>query len=344
MALNITAVDLRGVLAEPIIAELVFENHTLADELVTFQDDIKSSAVFSENGASVTMQPFTSGIPASAGSFDSFDTLIVPVIGQFHHEFDPTGLRLSSWKRNLKPGAYNFLPDDYTKLVIGGVYAKKISYDAENKFWNHATATYKTAVAGLTPSPTGNTSVSANEQALVAASPTVTGLLFNGVIQYMIYNASNAASTFAVGGRNKVVGTTITSINIRDEYNKLFIGIPPVTLENVDGDLYWYAPKSHRQLIAIYNSTPSNYQSGGFAMDGTNWTFNGIPIKFCPLPENCMIAASRSYINWCTDLASDISEFKLDQWDKRTQQWFVQTVFTIFAHVTNQKFNALYVG
>jgi len=343
MALTITAVDLRGKFADPAIAELVFENNTVANELVTFQDDVKSSTVFSENGATVSMQAFTAGVPISAGSLDSFDKLITPVLGQFHQEFDPTGLRLSSWKRNLKAGAYNFLPDDYTKLVIGGVYAKKISFDAENKFWNHATATYKSAVAGLTAA-SPNTSVSTQEQALAAASPTVPSLLFNGVIQYMIYNDANAANTLAVGGRQKVVGTTITSINIRDEYNKLFIGIPPLTLENADGDLYWYAPKSHRQLIAIYNSTPANYQSGGYAQSGNDWTFNGIPIKFVPIPENCMIAAKRSYINWCTDLMSDLNEFKLDQWDKRTQLWFVQTVFSIFAHVTNQKFNALYVG
>ena len=42
MAITYNSVDFRGVAAEPIIEELLFENDTIANGLVTFEEDVKA--------------------------------------------------------------------------------------------------------------------------------------------------------------------------------------------------------------------------------------------------------------------------------------------------------------
>lgn len=342
MALTTNSLDLRGKVAAPLVEELMHENDTVGKGLVTFQDNIKSSTMFPEYSATVTMQAFTSGIPASAGNFDTFDTPISPVRALYHHEFDPTSLNLTSWRDSIKAGAWEYLPTDFDKRVIGGVYAKKISLDAEAKFWNHATAAHKAAVAALVAGAANN-AVSAEEKALVAATNTVTGVLFNGVIQYAIFNSSNSSQAANVGGRIKVVGTTITDANIRAEYLKVHAAFPTETLQDIS-DLRLYVPRSHKQLIASFNSIPTNFSTGGFRQSGNDWYFMDIKIEFVPIPEKVIFGSKKSFINWCTDLQSDLNEMLVDKTDPRAKTMFVQSIFTIFAHITNQRFNVLYVG
>jgi hypothetical protein len=42
MPITYNSLDIRGVAAEPIIEEILFENKTIADDLVTFETDIKA--------------------------------------------------------------------------------------------------------------------------------------------------------------------------------------------------------------------------------------------------------------------------------------------------------------
>jgi len=42
MAITYNVVNIKGVAAEPIIEELLFENETIAKGLVTFEDDVKA--------------------------------------------------------------------------------------------------------------------------------------------------------------------------------------------------------------------------------------------------------------------------------------------------------------
>lgn len=343
MALTLNGVDLRGKVAQPAIEEIIFSNNTLKEDAVNVVDEVLSTVIFNEKLVNPQMQAFTSGIPTSAGTQTSFDVPIIPVLTMYHDEFDPTQIRLSSDRQYMKSGFWNYFTenDEFAKRVFGGMYAKKISRDYEVKFWTNARTTTKTTVAGLTAG-TAQNQVSTQEQALVAALPTVTGVLFDGIIPYTIYNSSNASLTGAVGGRVKVVGTTITSTNIRDEYIKVYNAIPPVVLNEAPEDLVIYAPMSHRQLINTYNSIPSNFRSGGFSEDGKS--FLGIRIVFVPTPENVLLSAKKSHINWVTNLTSDMNEMLLEKVDPRSKLWFVQVVSSIFAHVTNQAYNVLYVG
>lgn len=340
MALNYTVVNYRGKVAEPILEELLFLNKTISEGLVTFDDQVKADTIFTEANASVTMQAFTSGEPTSQGGADLFDTVITPAKVMYYSTFDPETLRPSRFKRDMAPGAWNMLSDEFERVVIGGVYSKSISYDAELKFWSGVKSATQTAVAALSAG-TPNTQVSTQEKALVAG---LTAGPVDGVVAKMIYNDSNSAQTASVGGRIKVTGTTITSSNIKSEYDRLYEAVPAVVVDSPE-EKFIYAPKSHKQLINIYNNNPANYKDAfSVSEDKTQYFFNGMEIKFVPIPENVMIAGLKKHFVWCTDLASDVSTVVIDKIANNREDRFVKSIMTIAAHVGQQAFNVLYVG
>jgi len=340
MAIDYNSVAYRGKAAEPIVEEILFENDTIAKGLVTFETDVKAETIFTEATASATLQAYTSGAPTSAGSLDAFDVVVTPVKVQFYQEFDPNSLRFSRFKRDMKAGAWEIMSSEFERVVIGGLYGKKVSLAAENEFWNGATAATQTAVAALTAG-TGQTSVGAAEKTLVAA---LTASQTDGIVVKMIYNASNDTLTAGVGTRVKVAGTTITASNIKAEYDKIYAAIPAVVLAGQEAPVI-YAPKSHKQMIIAANNVTTDYTKP-FDVDATatNIYFNGIKVEFVPLPEKVVIAALRSNLIWATDLASDINLMQLEKIANNREDMFIKHNMTIAAHVVNQKFNVLYVG
>jgi len=341
MAITYNSVDIRGVAAEPIVEELIFENKTVADELVSFEDDVKAETIFTETSATATMQAYVCGIPTAAGSLNAFDTVVTPTKVMYYQEFCPDTIRFSRFKQSMKSGAWETLSTEFERVVIGGVYAKQISYDLEVKFWNNVLSATKTAVAALTPGA-GNAAVGAAEQTLIAAT---TAGLFDGVIAKMIYNSSNATATAGVGGRVKVAGTTITAANIKAEYDKVYAAIPAVALQSQYEKPYLYVPHSHMQLINIYNNTPTNYTKPFDVNTATGkYFYNGLEIKFVPIPENVIIAAPKVNLIWATDLKSDFNKVKMEPIAANRDDWFIKSEMTIAAHVVNQRFNVLYVG
>ena len=219
-------------------------------------------------------------------------------------------------------------------MILNGV-AKSISADAETKFWNGATSATKTAVAALTAGAL-NTQVSTQEKALVAAMPTN---LLDSVITRAIYN--NAA----VGGRIKVVGTAaITASTIVAQYQLLYTSIVAETLSASEEKAFIYAPRSHKQLINIANVNLTYRDVFSVDMVADKYYYLGVEIKFVPIAENVMLVAVPSSIKWCTDLMEDLNMVVIDKYPQPRKDYFYDVVFTIFAHVTNQKFNTLYVG
>ena len=343
MAITYNSVDIRGVAAEPIIEEILFENSTIADGLVTFEDDVKAETIFTEATATATLQAYTCGIPTAAGSLDAFDSVVTPAKGQFYQEFCPDTIRFSRFKRDMKPGAWNTMSTEFERVIIGGVYAKKVSLALETSFWNNASTGTKAAIAGLTAG-TLQTEVSAAEKTLAAALPTVASMAFDGVIARMIYNSSNATATPGVGGRVKVAGTTITSANIKAEYDKVYAAIPAQVLTGSEMPMI-YAPKSHMQLINIFNNDVTQFKTAFAVNDArTEYYFNGVKIVFVPIPGNVLIAALKSHIVWATDLLSDINTVQLDKIANNREDMFIKNNVAITSHVANQRFNVLYVG
>lgn len=340
MAIDYNSVAYRGKAAEPIVEEVLFENDTIAKGLVTFESDVKAETIFTEASASATLQAYTSGAPTSAGSLDAFDVVVTPTKVQFYQEFDPNSLRFSRFKRDMKAGAWEIMSSEFERVVVGGLYAKKVSLAAENEFWNGVTSATKTAVAALTAG-TGQTAVGAAEKTLVAA---LTASQTDGIVAKMIYNDSNDTLTAGVGRRIKVAGTTITTSNIKAEYDKIYAAIPAEVLAGQEAPII-YAPKSHKQMIIAVNNVTTDF-SKPFDVDASsqNIYFNGVKIEFVPLPDKVVIAALKSHLLWCTDLESDVNLMQLEKIANNREDMFIKHNMTIAAHIVNQKFNVLYVG
>ena len=334
MAISYSAlVDIRGQAVDPVISEIIFENKTISEGLVAFETGIKAGTIFTENSNSVVMQSWAVN-PSASGTIGINDVLITPVKVEYLDAFTPNDLRTSRFNRDMKPGAWNDVSDEFAKMILNGV-AKSISADAENKFWNGATSATKTAVAALTAG-TLNTQASTQEKALVAAMPTN---LLDSVITRAIYN--NAA----VGGRIKVVGTAaITASTIVAQYQLLYAAIVAETLSASEEKAFIYAPRSHKQLINIANVNLTYRDVFSVDMVADKYYYLGVEIKFVPIAENVMLVAVPSSIKWCTDLMEDLNQVMIDKFPQPRKDYFYDVVFTIFAHVTNQKFNTLYVG
>ena len=340
MAIAYNVIDIKGVAAEPIIEEMLFENDTVGKGLVTFEDDVKAETIFTEATASATLAAWTSGVPTSAGSLTAFDYTVTPSKGQFYQEFDPNALRFSRFKRDMKPGAWETMSSEFERLLIGGLYAKQVANAMEFEFWNGVKAGTKTAVAALTAGA-GQTSVGAAEKTQIAA---LTAGLTDGVLARLVYNDINSTLTAGVGTRVKVAGTTIDASNIKAEYDKVFAAIPAAALTGAEKPTI-YAPRSHKQFIITANNVNTNYTKPFDADAGyNNIYFNGLKIEFVPIPEKVVVAALKSHLIWCTDLLSDINYLQVDKIAPNREDMFIKVNCTIQAHVVNQKFTVLYMG
>lgn len=335
MSLTATIVDIRGKAYEPVIEEILFENKTISGSLVSFETDVKAETIFTEASNSVTMQAYTSGAPTSQGSLGVGDSYVTPVKCMYYNEFAMESLRTSRFKRDMKKGAWNTASSEFEKTVLEN-YGKLISLDAETKFWQGITSATKTAIAALTPG-VANTSVGAAEQTWAAAQ---TAGLFDGVVARMIYAYSGPSNTGALGKRIKVAGTTITSANIGTEYGKLYAAIPSVMAHQKQPLIY--APYSHKQLINIFNLAQTYRDT--FSRDGEKYYYLGTEIQFVPLPENCMIVSVPEHLIWACDLVSDLNYMEVNKIANNRDDQFIKNVFTLAAHVVNQKFNVLYLG
>lgn len=340
MAITNNSIDILGVAVEPILAEILFQNNTINKGLVTFEDDVKAETIFTEVSATATMQEYVSGVPTSSGDLSSFDAKVTPSKVMFYQEFVPENVRFSRYKRTMPAGAFNNFSTEFERVVIGGVYAPKISLSAELNFWLGAKPATKTAIAALTAG-TGNGSIGAEEKAMVASSLGLSGQ-FDGLLTTLLYNASRASGTVGVGERLKIAGETITATNIKAEYDKIYARLPAEVLESGEAPII-YAPYSHKQFITIFNNNVANFKEA-FAISGDGFSFNSIKIEFAPFPENVVLCAKKSHLFWVTDLQSDFNTMKMDKIALNREDMFLKNVMSIGAHVGNQKYNVLYVG
>jgi len=338
MAISITAGTSNANLKtyEPILQELLFQNKTLKKELVAFDEDVKAATEITEVSTSVSMQAYTSGAPTSAGSQTSTGTVITPTKVMFYNEFDPNTLRGSRYGRSMGKGAWKTASTEFESVVLG-LYGNKVSYAVESNFWNGITSATQTAIAALTPG-TGQGSAGAAEQTYAAS---LTAGQIDGVVTRMIYNGGT------VGGRYKILGTTLSASNIKAQMDLVYAAINPVVLAQTDEMPTIFVPYNVIQMIKQYNNVATNFKDVFIIENpGVNEriSFYGLVIEAVPLPSNCIIAARKSHILWATDLLSDINYMKIDVIANNRDDMFIKQVFTMFAHVMNQSNNVLYLG
>jgi hypothetical protein len=333
MALTYTGAVVPPDFKEEIIAEILFRNSTVENNLVAFETGIKAGRVITENINSVTMQAYSVNPTGSeAGAIGLEDTTVTPVKVEFIDKFTPDDLRSSRFNRDMQPGAINDVSDEFNRLVLNGI-APLISLDAEAKFWNGATSATQTAVAALTAG-TAQTSVGAAEKTLVAAMPTT---LFDSLTTKMIYNKA------AVGKRVKVAGTTLSATNIAEEMAKVYNAIPDQVLAGAEKP-YIYAPRGVKKFINTFNKAQTYRDTFTVDLVTGKYFYLDVEVVFVPLAANVIIAGVPMNFMWCTDLSDDYSNINIAPYPAPRKDYFYDVIFTIFAHVVNQKFNVLYVG
>jgi hypothetical protein len=333
MAVTYTGAQIPTDFKADIISEILFKNDTVEKGLVAFETGIKAGRIITENLNSVTMQAWTVNPTGSeAGAIGLEDTLVTPVKVEYIDKFTPDDLRSTRFNRDMAPGAINDVSDEFNKLVLNGV-APLISLDAEAKFWNGATAATQTAVAALT-SGTGQTAVGAAEKTLVAAMPTT---LFDSLTARIIYNKG------AVGKRVKVLGTTLSATNIADEMGKVYNAIPDAVLAGAEKP-YIYAPRNVKKLINNFNLAQTYRDTFTVDLATGKYFYLDVEIVFVPLASNVLLAGLPMNFMWCTDVMDDYANIEIAKYPAPRKDYFYDVIFTVFAHVVNQKFNVLYVG
>ncbi len=334
MSLSYTKVDIRGNAYKDVLGEILFSNNTIEKGYVTFADDVKANTIFTNTAHTVALQAYSSGAPSASGTIGVTDLIVTPYKFMAYDTFDMETMRTGRFSRDMKQGAWNLASSEFEATVLNGI-APYISALAETTFWNGATTATKTAIAALTPG-VGQGSVGAAEQTYAAAA---TSRLIDGVVTKMIYNNG------ALGTRIKVAGTTITSSNIFTEWGKLYAAANTALLHSATDTPVIYAPFDQLPLINQYNSA-NTYKSDVFLVDiaKKTYSFQGIEIKFVPLPSNCMILGTKRNFVWCTDLLDDTTYLEINKVQNNADTMFYKCIFTLESLVRNQTFNTLYLG
>jgi hypothetical protein len=327
-----------------IFREIFLLNNTLNQGLARIVDGVKGNQTLTDAVASVTLQAYKAApvVGTDEASDLSFrDILLQPVQHMLFDSFNPATFRQTFFNRDAIPGAINSVGDEFLSEVIF-LYGGKMSQAAEVSFWQGATSTTKTAIAALTAG-TGQNAVGAAEKTLVGNLPAG---FFDGVVTKMISTYSNDANR----RRYKVAGTTITTTNLLEEYGKLYAAIPLayngsalLQTGNVENQ-YIYAPHSHLALINQFNNDPTKYKDAFIKDADGDFTFNGIKIKFVPLPANTMIFHRWNYLVWGTDIESDFTNLTIAPMNSYSAQHVIRADFSLESAIMQPGQAVLYVG
>jgi hypothetical protein len=321
------------------LTELIFVNKTVGEGYVRFFDQIKGSGRIKALSATVASQAY-SNTPSASGTMAVEERLITPIKREFYDTFDYETIRNTSGAMDIPAGAANIIQNPFTEAIMGLV-GGKASRSVEADFWNGATSATKTAVAALTAG-TAQNQVGTAEKAYVAAAPTS---YIDGVLTKLIWSDAVAPGTYAVGTRVKVVGTTLTASNIKDEVDKVYAQFPDELLNNPEAMQFAtiYMPMNCKKFIRQYNSNPLAFKDA-FMIEGDNFSYLGVMIKFVPLPSNSMIAGNAMDFVWATDLVSDLQNTVVDKLPAPAKNFYYDLIFTLESWVFYQSAKVVYVG
>lgn len=323
----------------PVLRELFFENNTVAKGYVTFNDNIKNGTLITNADISVTAQAYTGAALSNSGSITLTERAVTLTKLEYKQTFVDEAIRTSRFISSMKKGAWNIESNEFNTKVLG-MYAPKVSEDAETLFWGGVTSATKTAVAALTPGA-GQGSITAAAQTAFA---TLTAGLVDGIFAKAFYDNG------AIGQYIKVTGTTVTSSNIATEVGKIYAAIPAKCLNQASDPVLIYCPRAWKQLVYQANNAVGAAQQINFVIEGNDFAnsrvfYNGVELVFVPVPKDTWAYANNvSRVMWNCDSMDDVSKVEIGKVANDGDTKFLRAIYTIHAHISSPANGVLYGG
>jgi hypothetical protein len=323
----------------PVLQAIFFENKTIGEGYVTFNDNMKAGSPITEVDISVTAQAYTGAALSSSGTISLTDRIVTLTKLEYKQTFLDEAIRTSRFNKTMKKGAWEIESNEFNTKVLG-LYAPKVAADAEILFWGGVTAATKTSVAGLVPGA-GQGSITAAAQTAFAA---LTAGLVDGIFSKAFYDNG------AIGAYIKVTGTTVTSSNIAAQMALIFAAIPSRCLNVANDPVYIYCPREWKQLCYNANNAVGAAQQINFVIDGTDFAtskvyYNGIELKFVPVPNTLWAYANNvSRVMWNSDSHDDVNKVEIGKVANDGDTRFLRSIYTIQAHISSASSGVLYGG
>lgn len=326
--------------------ELYADFGTFREKDIDIQEGHKSGAEVYESKVTVTPKPYTGGA-VTAGS----DVLAVQrsVVNLTKIEFSDTvkydSLLDTRFEKSMKKGAFNVVSQEFDNAILQFI-TPAIGQTMEEIVWTGATTAQKALIAGLTPGA-GQGSISASAQVIAAAMPTN---LINSLPAIILHNDSLSKDTpgAGIGDYVKVAGTPYTAATIAAEYAKMYAAIEPKVLNDKVNPPVIYAPLADRQLMRTANNSVGAASNQNFlfsspAMDAKAF-YNGVEVKFKPLPTDFAIISPSVYLKILFDLKNDMNILETGKMPAGSDEYYYKNVQAMAAWVTNQRYIILYGG
>lgn len=340
MALDYTGkVVVRGAQIAEIGLEQLYVDKSISEGIVALNTDSKHGVVKTETSNDVTEQAYTGQALTADGNFTLFDYQVNHVKTEFKVDILEDTLRDTIMGEDMAKGAANIDAPRFMQLAADQLGAK-MAYKAQVQRWTGVTAATKAAIAALTAGA-GQGSITAATKTLIAGLPTT---LRDGFLAGALYNSWNATKTAGLGSYIKVIGTTITSVNIADEYAKIYAAIPVVQRDDTATPYVLNAPLAHKALIKIANNSVGAASNKNFLDEGGKISYNDIQINFVELPNGIVMGAPKGSLQLNMDLQSDDNTMEVGEYAGGSDVKYFRGINAWSTMVTRQQFNLIYGG
>lgn len=328
MAFTYSPVKYTGPHVGDIFAAVLEGNATVAQNLIRFYDSVKGEINITTMSGSAPFKKYKEDIRESdfasyTDTLAAADVTLTPQKMQSVVFFKMDDLRSTRFGASMRAGAGNIESPEFISAVtdyLTPMYSRAF----EDKTWTGITVATKAAIAA------SGTATASQKAWAAATSPTADDVV-DGIIAQMIL--ANPAD---------VTATTITTSNLGSEYDKVINAMPTAVQGNPDTVIY--ALYSHRMMIRMANKSQTYRDL--FVVEGDNYSYLGIPIKFVPLPENTLVAgrggANGDFVG-ATDLLNDLSSFEVNKVNNVGDQLFGKLVVSLATGVLLPAQKVLYI-
>ncbi|MDF7810756.1 hypothetical protein [Hymenobacter sp. YC55] len=325
MAFTYTPFKHTGKHASEIFSEVVEEAATTAQNLITFYDNVKDEINLTTFSGEPEFDAYQEKIREAdldnyATELEASDYTMVPKKMQSIILFEMDKLRGTRFGESMKAGANNIQSTTFESAARTHL-TPRYALAFEKKIWCSITPATKTLIAN-------SNTATVSQKAWAAAQTTSAKNVVDGLIAKAI-----------LAGIKPLSATTITSTNLKDQYEKLFVELPSAVLGKKE--CLVYAPHSHKLMIDIFN-TNQTYRDI-FKVSGDVYTFHGKRIAFVSLPENSLVSGLGPEFGAATDLLSDSVSFEIGKVNNVGDQMFSKLTCSLDTGIVVPSQKVLYI-